>query len=56
LSVSAEPLVVQLAVAGTIAVDKALAAELARSRVRQAGKDHRVHLVFFLLLLARELV
>jgi hypothetical protein len=45
---------VQLAVAGTVAVGKVLAAELAGSRVRQAGKDHRVHPVFFLL--ARELV
>src|SRR5690348_3189698 len=38
LSVIAEPLVVQRAVGGAVAVGQVLAAEVARSRVRQAGE------------------
>src|SRR5689334_18362049 len=38
LSVIAEPLVVQHAVGGAVAVGQVLAAEVARSRVRQAGE------------------
>ena len=39
----------QLAAVGAVAMDEVVAAVIARSRVRHAGKAHRVHLVVFFL-------